>query len=527
MHRHIMSQLTEIVGSKAPYVFAAGSLFLVLALVLMLLAPWRKAVRSAMERGGWRAILMGTVSVLLTMAVGGTVIEVLRGSLLLQSSEFDRSHGRISQTNYDAIKTNWGPPHEQRELQVTHYITEEKTVYEYKDGHQIPVEGEETIEEGNADESGESPDVHSSAPSSDGGDKAVEKPIKRKIKVRKTVPQNSVVSGEADVTVQMNYRKLGSAYYACYEDAWRLNYVVKNRSDKKTEAEFRFPMPAGQGVYDQFTILVDGKNWSENLIYKDSAQGWMMPMNPGQETKVQVHYVSRGMDYIRYSPANMATRESYKVTMNILPDRERGKQRLVWKDDMKPPIGSMTPQTIIDSPADGEPMELAWDLKSAATSLDMGVVLPKIPQPGYYSARLLHEAPWGLVLLVAALVVSWMLLGREFDLFSLAILAVAYYLFYTLVAYLSDHVDSFPTCFVLGAMATLILSGLLLWVGWGRNFAAHQTMALVAVFTVYYPLAVALDEYAGLLVQILYWGLAAYAAALAVAKVWRARRQAA
>jgi hypothetical protein len=527
MYHHIMSQLTEIVGSKAPYLFAAGSVFLVLALVLMLLAPWRKAVRAAMERGGWRAILMGTVSVLLTMAVGGTVIEVLRGSLLLQSSEFDRSHGRISQTNYDAIKTNWGPPHAQRELGVTHYVTEEKTVYQYKDGHQIPVEEVQTIEETDADESGESPLASPSAPPSSGGDKAVEKPIQRKIKVRKAIPQNSVVSGQADVTVQMNYRKLGSAYYACYEDAWLLNYVVKNRSAKTTEAEFRFPMPADQGVYDQFTVLVDDKNWSENLIYKDNAQVWTMPMNPGQETRVQVHYLSRGMDYIRYSPANMATRDTYKVAMHILPDKERRKPRFVWTEDMRPPMGSMTPGTIADSPADGEPMELAWDLKSAATTLDMGVVLPKIPQPGYYSARLLHEAPWGLVLLVASLVVSWRLLGREFDLFSLAILAVAYYLFYTLVAYLSDHVDSFPTCFILGTLATLLLSGLLLWIGWGRNFAAHQTMALVAVFTVYYPLAVALDEYAGLLVQILYWALAAYAAALAVARVWRARRQAA
>ena len=525
MYHHIMSQLTEIVGSKAPYVFAAGSVFLILALVLMLLAPWRKAVKAAMERGGWRAILMGTVSVLLTMAVGGTVIEVLRGSLLLQSSEFDRSHGRISQTNYDAIKTNWGPPHAQRELQVAHYVTEEKTVYQYKDGHQIPVEEVQTIEETDADESGESLQASPSAPPSSGGDKAVEKPIKRKIKVRKAIPQNSVVSGQVDVTVQMNYRKLGSAYYACYEDAWLLNYVVKNRSAKTTEAEFRFPMPADQGVYDQFTVLVDDKNWSENLIYKDNAQVWTMPMNPGQETRVQVHYLSRGMDYIRYSPANMATRDTYKVAMHILPDKERRKPRFVWTKDMRPPMGSMTPGTIADSPADGEPMELAWDLKSAATTLDMGVVLPKIPQPGYYSARLLHEAPWGLVLLVASLVVSWMLLGREFDLFSLAILAVAYYLFYTLVAYLSDHVDSFPTCFVLGTLATLILSGLLLWIGWGRNFAAHQTMALVAVFTVYYPLAVALDEYTGLLVQILYWGLAAYAAALAVARVWRSRRQ--
>ena len=176
--------------------------------------------------------------------------------------------------------------------------------------------------------------------------------------------------------------------------------------------------------------------------------------------------------------------------------------------------------------ADGQPMVLEWDMTSAATSLGMGVILPDIKQPGWYVARLLHEAPLGLALLAASLVVTWLLLGRETDLFSLGILVVAYYLFYTLVAYLSDHLTSFTACFVLAALATLVLTAGYLWLGWGRRFASHQTLALVAAFTVYYPLAVVMDEYTGLMVQVLYWALAAYAAGLAVTRIWRARRAA-
>jgi hypothetical protein len=70
---------------------------------------------------------------------------------------------------------------------------------------------------------------------------------------------------------------------------------------------------------------------------------------------------------------------------------------------------------------------------------------------------------------------------------------------------------------MLAALATLLLAGLYVWLGWGRTFAAHQTMALVAVFTIYYPLAALMDENTtGLMNQILYWGLALYAALLAV-----------
>jgi hypothetical protein len=157
-------------------------------------------------------------------------------------------------------------------------------------------------------------------------------------------------------------------------------------------------------------------------------------------------------------------------------------------------------------------------MKAAATTLGMGVILPEIKQPGYFGARLLHEAPLGLLLLAGSLVATWMLLGRDSDLFSLAILVIAYYLFYTFAAYLSDHLTWFPACFMLAALATLLLAGLYIWLGWGRTFAAHQTMALVAVFTIYYPLAALMDENTmGLMNQILYWSVALYAALLAVA----------
>jgi hypothetical protein len=517
--RHIMSLVQGVAGSKAPYVLAAGTALVVLAVVLMLLPPWRRAVKAALERGGWRGIVMGAVSIVLTLLVGAVIIEVLRGSLLQQSKDFDNSHGRISQTNYNAVKTNMGPPHEQGELRVTHFVTEEKTVYQYKDGRQIPEEEVQTL---GAD--GDGGGAGAGAASAGDEKDRPERPIKRKIKVRREVPQNSIVSGQVDVDLHMNYRQKGSAYYACYDDAWKMEYLARNRSDKETEAEFAFPMPADQGVYNELVIRVDGKNWAEHLVCSGGAQTWKMPMKPGQEVRVQVGYTSRGMDYLRYKPQSMATRDDYKVTMRLWPDPERGKRRFVWKDDMSLPIGSMTPPEIQDSPADGQPMVLAWDLKSAATSLDMGVILPKIPPPGYYSARLLHEAPWGLVLLVAALVISWILIGRPVDLFSLTFLAVAYYLFYTIFAYLSDHVASFQTCFTLAAAATLTLAALYLWLGWGKTFAAHQTLGLVALLTVFYPLAVAQDEYTGVLVQVLYWALAAYAAALAVARARQVAR---
>jgi hypothetical protein len=518
VYRHILNLLQEYCGSKAEYALALGLVILATAILLLLSRSWRRGVAEAQERSGWRGIVLGLVNGLFSLVLGAAIVATLGGSLLVQSGLFNERHGQMTQTNYDTIKTNWGPPHEQRELLVNHYITEEQTFFLFKDGRTI---SEEELSAGKAKPAAK-PDGEQADDGSGDGTGAGQAPIKIKRKVRKPVPQNSIVSGKVAVDVRMNYRQKGSAFYTCYEDAWTLEYAVKNRSDKATEAEFKFPMPADQGVYDKLDIAVDGKNWMENLVLKDNAQTWKMPMQPGQTTVVRIAYASRGMDYLRYTPATMATREEYKVAMHIYPSVKRGdepakgRRQFAWKD-MGLPVGSMTPPVIKESSADDEPLTLEWDMKAAATTLGMGVILPEIKQPGYFGARLLHEAPLGLLLLAASLVVTWMLLGRNSDLFSLAILVVAYYLFYTFAAYLSDHLTWFPACFMLAALATMLLSCLYLWLGWGKTFAAHQTVALVAVFTIYYPLAALMDENTtGLMNQILYWGLALYAALLAV-----------
>jgi len=530
VYRHILSLLSVYFSGKAHYVFMAGMVLLALSVILLLLPPWRKAVKAAWEKGGWRGIVLGTVHGLLNVLVGGSIVGALGGAMLVQSGLFDEQHGQVTQQNYDAIKTNWGSPHEQRELSVAHYVTEEQNILLFKDGRQV---AEEELGAARGSPGPVRP-PDASVTADEGKDESKaggESPIKIKRKVRKAVPQNSLVRGRVDVDIKMNYRPKGSAYYTCYEDTWKLDYTVKNRSDKATEAEFRFPMPADQGTYSQFAILVDGKNWVENLVLRDNAQTWKMPMQAGQTVNVQVQYASRGMEYLRYTPASMAHREDYKVTLRIFPHTKRGdepaqgEQQFLWKKHMGLPIGSMTPPVIKDSPAAGEPMTLEWDMASSATSLGMGVILPGIKQPGYYVTRLLHEAPLGLMLVAAVLVVTWMLLGRETDLFSLGLLSVAYYLFYTFVAYLSYHLSSFDACFSIAAAATLLLVILYLRLGWGSGFATFQSILLVAAFVIYYPLAVVEDKYTGLLVQILYWGLALYVAMLAVAQIWSARRK--
>ncbi len=508
MYRHILEILGGVFGGKADLVLLVWAVALAGAVLLLLSRAWRRGVREAEAAGGWKAVGLGLVDGLLTLIIGATLVAALGAALLVQSGLFQEHHGQVTQRNYHAVQTNWGPPHEQRELQVAHYVTDEETALVFPDGREMVID----------------PDAPpTNLPT---GEQAPTRIVR---KVRRRVAQNSLVEGTVAIDVRMDYRPKGSAYYTCYEDEWTLDYVVRNRADRATEAEFELGLPADQGVFRDLVVQVDGADWGPKLVRSGGAQTWTLPMEPGQTVKVHVHFASRGMEYLRYTPAHMARRDRYAVRMRIFPDTAdagepaRGKQQFVWTEDMAVPIGCMTPTVRTDSPSEGEPMVLAWDLASAATTFGMGVILPDIKQPGYYVTRLLHEAPLGLAVLAAALVGSWMLIGRRTDLFTLGLLATSYTLFYTFVAYLSDHLTSFPACFALAALASLAVAGLYLWLGWGRTFPAHQTLALVVVMTVYYPLAVVLDQYTGFLLQMLYWALAAYAAVLAVARLMRQR----
>ena len=508
MYRNLMEILEEYLSvlGEYRYVLMAALAALVVAFVLQLVPPWRRAVRDARAGRAWKAVLLALANALMVLLVGAALVAGLGAGLLHQWREFSQRQGNVTEKNLYTIRSGWGDPHEQRELAVSHFITKEQSVLVFPGGREV------------VEEEGATSDLPQ-------GDNA---PTRIKRKVREQVPQNSIVSGEVQTDVQARYVKLGSAYYTGYEDTWTLAYLVKNRSDKKTEAEFCFPMPAERGDYRDFKIEVDGKDWREHLVLAGNAQTWKMPMEPGQEVRVKVHYASTGTGHVRYSQAHMAQRDRSKVVLRLYPDTVNGPKRFRWAD-LTPLVGGMKPTNrealVAWEPAeDGQPIVLEWDLASAVTTSDMGIVVPQMTQPGTYAGRLLHEAPWGLMLLVGMLAVTWMLLGREEYLLSLAVLALAYFSFYTLTAYFSEVLTSFAGCFALGAAAALLVAGAYVWLGWGRSFAAHQTMALVAVFTVYYPLTVISETYGSLLMQILYWGLVAYAAALVVAMVWCGRR---
>src|SRR5208282_4363363 len=116
---------------------------------------------------------------LVALLVGA--ISVLRIYLRQTLSNFQSTHGRITQANYNAVQTIWGAEQQQSELNVDIYHTEETT---------------ERIES--------------------------EDPVKPALLHKKTVhvsvTGNPFVAACHEVTLRQNARKKGSAFYGGYEN---------------------------------------------------------------------------------------------------------------------------------------------------------------------------------------------------------------------------------------------------------------------------------------------------------------------
>lgn len=423
----------------------------------------------------WTALLVGLVGSVLKLLLGLAVVAGLALHLRFQSTEFARLRGGITQKAYSAVQTIWGRPHVQKELSVK--LLYKTTHFFDKDGMEL-----------DADKL-----------------RASTKPIGfKKVDKEHVIAGNPVVRADHDLRVWMNYRKKGGAEYPCFEMNATFTYKLVNFSGRDVIGRFRFPLPQRQGLVDNFTVVVDGRPVGRHLAVAGESATWEIPLRAAQTMDLTVAYHSRGLDHLRLEPGAGRQLEKYRVRIAC---------KGVSKDRINYPIGCMTPTDL--SEADGTTV-LTWDLHHAVTRLGMGVILPKRKQGGYYVARVLAGAPWGLVLLVGMVLVTFLATGGKPHWPAMLLLAVAYHLYYLLMAHLGDYWPGLVGGMIISGM---VLTGLvmLLFFRWAEKRQAVATVKFFILFCVAYPL-MQISDYEGLLLAILYVALLAYVVLLVVAK---------
>jgi len=301
---------------------------------------------------------------LVTFLLGA--LSLLRVYLHQTLAGFQRSHGRVTQANYNAVQTIWGAEQDQGELQLEIFHEEQVT---------------ERIE---------SEDLTKPA-------------VLRKKTVRHNLTANPFVAARHEVTLRQNARKKGSALYGGYETACRFTWRLKNPANRDLNSILKFPLPAATAMYDDLSATLNGQDILSQMQLKDGALLLTRELKANEALELSIAFKSRGMTFWYFQVKEPREIRDFTLTLN-LPDLP--KARLNY------PEGCMTP-TAIRATTNNQGCVLSYRLDHAISSKGMGISLPTLPQPGATTNAVLAEVERGWLLIFAMLVLGLTLAGAD------------------------------------------------------------------------------------------------------------------
>lgn len=445
--------LTKLLGraSDLADVEPLLALFLGAALLTVFLAAFLKSTSAGAAAG--KASLRWTLyeqgkrfawAVLLVALLAATV-SVLRIYLRQTVANFQRTHGRITQANYDAVQTIWGAEQEQGELKLEIYTDEEVT---------------ERIE---------SEDLTKPA-------------VLRKKIVRHPVTANPFVAARHDVVLKQNPRKKGSAYYGGYETTCRFAWKLKNPAATPQKANLVFPLPGAGSMYDELTATLNGQDVLPQMQLKDATLLLTRDLQPNEALDLKISFKSRGVSFWYFQVREAREIRDFWLTLT-LPD--------LAKDKLNYPGGCMTP-TDIQPAANGQGCVLTFRLDHAISNQGMGVALPSLPQPGALTNAVLGETERAWLLLCALLALTLTLAQVQHSVILTILFGAATAFAYGLLGDFSDLLFGFVGTALLVLLPSLLLLARLLT----RTASGVVGKALAALFltvAIGYPCAAGLD----------------------------------
>jgi hypothetical protein len=356
------------------------------------------------ERGGPEQKLLWTLydhavrlmRGVLIVGVIAAAIGVLRIYLRQSVGAFQRTHGRVTEANYNSVQTIWGPEQHQGELRVDIYTDEEVT---------------ERIE---------SEDLTKPA-------------VLRKKLARKHATGNPFVSANHQVTLRQNSRKKGSALYGGYDTDCRFSWRLRNPDAQRHNCNLTFPLPSATAMYDDLSVTLNGADILPQAQVRESALVIAREVEANETMDLRIAFKSRGMAFWYFQVHEQREIRDFTLTLT-LPDLAREK--------LNYPEGCMTP-TKIDATADRAGSILTYRLDHALSNKGMGVALPALPQPGAMTNAVLGQTDRAWLFVVAMLLITLTLAGANHAVLLTLLIGATTAFAYGLVADFSDLLFGF------------------------------------------------------------------------------------
>ena len=426
------------------------ALFLAAALFAVFLAALLPA-KATVETGGGSSLVWTLYrnaarlawALLLVALLTGT-ISVLRSYLQQSLANFQRTHGRITQANYDAVQTIWGAEQVQGELNVDIYHNEEVT---------------ERIE------------------SEDPAKPAL---LKTKL-VHTSITGNPFVTARHQVTLCQNPRKKGSAFYDGYETDCAFAWKLRNPSDTGQQIVLTFPLPSQGAMYDGLVATLNGRDVLPDMQIKDASLVLERPVTPGEVLDFRIAFKSRGLSSWDFQVREAREIRDFTLTLT-LPDLPRAK--------LNYPDGCMPPNDIKPT-KDNLGSVLTYHLDHALTDKGMGIALPQLAQPGATTRAVLNQTENAWLLILASLGLSMTIAGVRQAVLLTILFGAGTAFAYGLLADFSDLLFGFWGTF---ALVLLPLFALNAWALRRVAPAAGNGMAVqLFLVGVVYPCVAGLD----------------------------------
>lgn len=382
-------------------------------------------------------------SLLIWLFVG--TISVLRSYLRQTESNFERTHGRITTANYNAVQTIWGSEQVQNELNVDIYHDEEVT---------------ERIE----------------------SEDPTKPAVIHKKTVHKSMPGNPFVSATHDITLRQNPRKKGSAIYGGYETDCSFTWKLRNPSDTTQRCILTFPLPASDAMYDGLTATLDGHDVLPQMEIKDSSLVLERDVQANEAMDFHIAFKSRGLSYWYFQVREAREIRDFTLTLN-LPDMPKAK--------LNYPDGCMTPTSITPT-KDNQGTTLIYRLDHALSDKGMGIALPQMPQPGATTRAVLDQTDDAWLLVFAVLTLSLTLAGARYTVLLTILFSTATAFGYGLLADFSDLLFGFWGTAILILLPLFGLLAFLLMLSTPQN--GIWIAAQFLLFSVIYPCISGLDD---------------------------------
>jgi hypothetical protein len=423
------------------------ALFLGAALVAVFVAAYGRRERALDQKLIWTLYDHAArfTRATLVVAIVVATVAVLRIYLRQSVAGFQRTHGRVTQANYNSVQTIWGPEQQQGELRVQIYTDEEVT---------------ERIE---------SEDLTKPA-------------VLRKKTVRRAATGNPFVSANHQVVLRQNSRKKGSALYGGFETDCRFAWRLRNPDAQKHNCNLTFPLPSATAMYDDLSITLNGADVLPQTQIREGALVIAREVERNETMDVRIAFKSRGMAFWYFQVQEQREIRDFTLMLN-LPDLPREK--------LNYPEGCMTP-TKIDATADKAGSVLTYRLDHALSNKGMGVALPRLPQPGETTNAVLAETDRAWLLIAAMLLLTLTLAGATHAVVVSLLFSATAAFAYGLIADFSDLLFGFggTVGFVLCPMFAFLLIVALrkLPLPIGRRVAAQ-----LILFGLVFPCAAGLD----------------------------------